>query len=186
MLFKFILCSLVNMVFGIDADVPLATITQKVYFDVAVENEPIGRIVFGLYGDVVPKTVNNFATLCQGGHGKGKTTHKELKYANTIFHRIIPGFMAQGGDFQYGTGYGGESIFGGSFKDENFKLSFDKPYLLAMANSGPNTNGSQFFVTFKETHWLDGHHVVFGEALGASKDVVKLIEKYGSKQGKPT
>ena len=181
-MFKFI-CLIVGVVTALDADVPLATITQKAYFDVSIDGEPAGRIVFGLYGDTVPKTVNNFAALCVG-HGKGKKTHKELTYVDTIFHRIIPGFMAQGGDFQYRDGRGGESIYGGSFKDENFNIKFDKPFLLAMANAGPNTNGSQFFITFKETHWLDGHHVVFGEALGASKDVIKLIEKYGARSGK--
>ena len=184
-MFKTYLVCLVGLVLGndISADLPLATITQKAYFDVMIDDEPVGRIVFGLYGDEVPKTVNNFAALCQGGHGKGKKTGSNLSYVDTIFHRVIPGFMAQGGDFQYHNGHGGESIYGGSFKDENFNIKFDKPFLLAMANSGPNTNGSQFFVTYAETHWLDGKHVVFGEALGASKDVLKLIEKYGQSSG---
>ena len=91
---KLILCTFLNLVFGINPDLPLATITQKAYFDIAVDEEPVGRIVFGLYGDTVPKTVNNFAALCQGGHGMGKNSHKKLTYVNTIFHRIIPGFMA--------------------------------------------------------------------------------------------
>ena len=91
--YKLLQCLIVGLVAAIEADVPLATITQKAYFDVSIDGEPAGRIVFGLYGDVVPKTVNNFAALCQG-HGKGKTTHKELTYVNSIFHRIIPGFMA--------------------------------------------------------------------------------------------
>ena len=113
----------------------------------------------------MPKTVENFADLCAGNKGVSKLSGKELTYKNSIFHRIIPGFMAQGGDFTNGDGTGGESIYGEKFADENFKLHHTKPMLLSSANAGPNTNGSQFFITFKNTPWLDGHHVVFGEVL---------------------
>ena len=105
-----------------------------------------------------------------------------MTYDGVKFHRIIPDFMAQGGDFEYNNGRGGESIYGKNFDDENFDISFDKPYLLAMANAGPNTNGSQFFITFKVTDWLNGHHVVFGEVVDGF-DVVKLMESYGTRSG---
>ena len=109
----------------------------------------------------------------------------EATYKNSKFHRIIPGFMAQGGDFEFGNGMGGQSIYGINFPDENFDLSFTKPYLLAMANAGPNTNGSQFFITFKETPWLNGHHVIFGEVISGF-DVVKKLKEIGTQDGTPT
>jgi peptidylprolyl isomerase len=124
----------------VEAD-PLAPVTQKTYFDIEIDGKAAGRITFGLFGDVVPKTTKNFATLCDGSAGIGNAG-KPLHYKNSSFHRIIPGFMAQGGDFTTGDGRGGESIYGNKFEDENFKLKHDKPYLLSMANAGPNTNGS--------------------------------------------
>ena len=160
---------------------PLDTITQKVYFDIEVDGESYGRIIFGLFGNTVPKTAANFATLCDGSAGVGNAG-KPLHFKGSKFHRIIPGFMAQGGDFTMGNGTGGESIYGNKFNDENFTIKHTKPYLLSMANSGANTNGSQFFITFKSTPWLDGRHVVYGEVIEGS-DIVDALEKLGSNSG---
>ena len=176
----FILASATSMFSAVEAE-PLAKVTEKVYFDVEIGGEAAGRITFGLFGDVVPKTTKNFATLCDGSAGKGNSG-KPLHFKGSNFHRIIPGFMAQGGDFTSGDGRGGESIYGAKFADENFDLSHDKPFLLSMANAGPNTNGSQFFITFKETPWLNGRHTVFGEVLDGF-DVVDKLEKIGSGSG---
>ena len=160
---------------------PLAEITQKVYFDIEIDGEKTGRIVFGMFGNTVPKTAKNFATLADGSAGKGNSG-KDLHFKGSKFHRIIPGFMAQGGDFTNGNGTGGESIYGNKFNDENFDLHHTKPYLLSMANSGANTNGSQFFITFKPTPWLNGRHVVFGEVIEGT-DIVDALEKIGSGSG---
>ena len=167
---------------GFAAAATIDTVTTKVYFDVTIDGEEAGRIVFGLFGDTVPKTAENFRALCTGEKGTGKSG-KPLHFKNSAFHRIIPGFMAQGGDFTLGDGRGGESIYGEKFKDENFNLKHTKKHLLSMANAGPNTNGSQFFITFAPTSWLDGRHVVFGEVLEGG-DVITKLEAIGSQSGK--
>merc|ERR1711977_420370 len=125
----------------------------SVFFDVNV-NGRTKRIEFELFADTVPKTAENFRCLCTGEKGRGRSG-KPLHFKGSVFHRIIPGFMCQGGDFTRGDGTGGESIYGEKFKDENFTLAHSEPGLLSMANAGPNTNGSQFFITTEETPWLD-------------------------------
>lgn len=151
----------------------------RVFFDVVIGKAAPRRIEFELYKDTVPNTAENFRALCTGEKGVGKSG-KPLHYKGCVFHRIIPEFMIQGGDFTTGDGRGGESIYGKKFADENFDKMHTKPGILSMANSGPNTNGSQFFITTVVTNWLDGKHVVFGEVI-SGMDVVKDMEAQGSK-----
>ncbi|ORX57457.1 peptidyl-prolyl cis-trans isomerase D [Hesseltinella vesiculosa] len=155
----------------------------RVFFDISIGGRPEGRIVFELFKDVVPKTAENFRALCTGEKGEGKAGIP-LSYKNSTFHRVIKGFMCQGGDFTAHNGTGGESIYGEKFEDENFDLKHEKPFLLSMANAGPGTNGSQFFITTVPTPHLDGRHVVFGKVL-KGKGLVRMIENLPTTADKP-
>ncbi|KAJ4479375.1 peptidyl-prolyl cis-trans isomerase [Lentinula aciculospora] len=151
------------------------------YFDVSIGGSPIGRIIFSLYADLVPKTAENFRALCTGEKGVGRSG-KPLHYKGSGFHRVIKQFMVQGGDFTMHNGTGGESIYGEKFEDEAFPVKHNKPFLLSMANAGANTNGSQFFITVSETPHLDNKHVVFGEVI-RGKSVVRQVEHFPTSSG---
>jgi len=157
------------------ASAKAASNLPRVFFDVKADNKDLGRVVMELRPDVVPKTAENFRQLCTGEAGFG--------YKTTTFHRIIPGFMCQGGDMTHGDGRGGKSIYGNKFKDENFKLKHTGPGTLSMANAGPHTNGSQFFICTAVTKQLDGAHVVFGKVV-EGMEVVKKMEALGSNSGR--
>ncbi|WIA11546.1 hypothetical protein OEZ85_011655 [Tetradesmus obliquus] len=154
----------------------------RVFFDISIGGEDAGRIVMELRADVVPKTAENFRCLCTGERGMGRSG-KPLHFKGSPFHRVIPEFMCQGGDTTKGNGTGGESIYGPSFADENFSLKHDVPGILSMANAGPHTNGSQFFLCTVACPWLDGKHVVFGRVTEGMA-VVKRVEAMGSQSGK--
>jgi peptidylprolyl isomerase len=153
---------------------------SSVFFDITIGGQPAGRLTFDLFGDT-PKTSENFRALCTGEKGTGKSG-KPLHYKGSKFHRVISGFMAQGGDFTAGNGTGGESIYGTKFEDENFKHKHTGRGLLSMANAGPGTNGSQFFICFDAFPHLDGKHVVYGK-LTSGGDVLDVIESVGSQTG---
>ncbi|PIN14285.1 Peptidyl-prolyl cis-trans isomerase [Handroanthus impetiginosus] len=159
-------------------------ITHRVFLDVDIAKQHIGRITIGLYGQVMPKTVENFRALCTGELGKA-ANGIVLHYKGTPFHRIIPGFMIQGGDIVSGDGRGNQSIYGGTFRDENFKLKQSHAGVVSMVNSGPDSNGSQFFITTVKAYWLDGEHVVFGKVIDGMDTVYAIEGSAGTYSGKP-
>ncbi|XP_041362621.1 peptidyl-prolyl cis-trans isomerase 7-like isoform X2 [Gigantopelta aegis] len=151
---------------------------KKVFFDITIDGKNVGRIIMELFDKIVPKTAENFRVLCTGEKAG-------VEFKGSTFHRIIPGFMCQGGDFTQHNGTGGISIYGEKFPDENFKKRHDAPGLLSMANAGPNSNGSQFFITVASTPWLDDKHVVFGKVIEGFNSVIKKIEAVGRSDGTP-
>ncbi|RHZ74111.1 hypothetical protein Glove_227g14 [Diversispora epigaea] len=155
----------------------------RTYFDIDIDDQREGRIVFELFNNVVPKTAENFRALCTGEKG-ATSSGVPLHYKGSIFHRVIKNFMCQGGDFTKGDGTGGESIYGEKFEDENFELKHDQPFLLSMANAGSNTNGSQFFITTAKTDHLDDKHVVFGKVING-KSIVRTVENIPTTNDRP-
>ncbi|XP_041502521.1 peptidyl-prolyl cis-trans isomerase A-like [Microtus oregoni] len=150
-------------------------VNSTVFFDIAANDEPFGRIFFELFADKIPKTAENFRSLSIG--------EKRFGHKGSSFHRIIPGFMCQGVDFTCHNGTGGRSIYREIFEDENFILKHTGPGIMSMANAGPNTNGSQFFICTTKTEWLDGKHVVFGK-VKEDMNIVEAMERFGSRNGK--
>lgn len=181
----FLLISISRRTVQEDTDVErVHDITHKVYFDVDIDGQRAGRIVIGLYGQVVPKTVENFRSLCTGE--KGRSNHGQvLHFKGTPFHRIVSGFVIQGGDITYGDGRGGDSIYGGTFPDENFIVKHSHAGVVSMVNTGPDSNGSQFFITCVKASWLDGEHVAFGKVLQGMDTVYAIEGGAGTYNGKP-
>ncbi|KAL2346047.1 hypothetical protein Fmac_000047 [Flemingia macrophylla] len=159
-------------------------ITHRVFLEVDIDGQRLGRIVIGLYGQVVPKTVENFRALCSGEKGKSDSGVK-LHYKGIPFHRIISGFVIQGGDIVHRDGRGYESVYGGTFPDENFKIKHSHAGVVSMVNSGPDSNGSQFFITTVKASWLDGEHVVFGKVVQGMDTVFAIEGGAGTYNGKP-
>ncbi|OIR59165.1 MAG: peptidyl-prolyl cis-trans isomerase [Amphiamblys sp. WSBS2006] len=151
-----------------------STVTEKVFFKIKIGAEIPETVVFGLYGNTVPKTAENFKRLCIGDTPMVDSKEEKMTYKGSKFHRVIKNFMVQGGDFTNGNGTGGVSIYGEKFPDESFEIKHSKKGLLSMANAGKNTNGSQFFITTAQTPWLNGHHVVFGEVLRGYGTIEKM------------
>ncbi|XP_074564441.1 peptidyl-prolyl cis-trans isomerase CYP21-1 isoform X1 [Curcuma longa] len=160
-------------------------ITHRVFLDVDIDGQHLGRIVIGLYGEVVPKTAENFRALCTAGEKKNGTGGRNLHYKGTKFHRIISGFVIQGGDVTNSDGKGSESIYGGTFPDENFSVKHSRAGIVSMVNSGPDSNGSQFFITTVKASWLDGEHVAFGRAIQGMDTVFAIEGGAGTYNGKP-
>ena len=154
---------------------------STVFFDISIGGQSAGRITIALFNDT-PKCAENFRQLCTGEAGTSSISGKALTYKGSKFHRIIPDFMAQGGDFTRGNGTGGESIYGAKFADENFNRKHTGKGILSMANAGPNTNGSQFFLCFAAFPHLDGKHTVFGEVTDGA-EVLDKLEAVGSQSG---
>ncbi|XP_045825134.1 peptidyl-prolyl cis-trans isomerase CYP21-1 [Trifolium pratense] len=159
-------------------------ITHRVFLDIDIDKQRLGRIVIGLYGQVVPKTVENFRALCTGEKGESSSGVK-LHYKGTPFHRIVSGFVIQGGDIVHHDGKASESIYGGTFPDENFRIKHSHAGVVSMANSGPDSNGSQFFFTTVKASWLDGDHVVFGKVVQGMDTVFAIEGGAGTYSGKP-